>query len=213
MHHMFAVLPCRNRRTAAGKLWGASMLGVCAASITFHTSSGKWRDLGRKLDYWTIALSSNLLTRALYPNLPPVVTAASTALTPFKPFLVSAANAMAMESKFLQRSYQNPDLRGAQKLHSAACIAGMALFAVEDASVPHVPLVHASWHCLSALGTAMVNHVLHDAEQQYPELTLDALQLPSSEEQQRKQLEWRWQQQQQHQRAGELAPSGMQVLQ
>jgi predicted membrane channel-forming protein YqfA (hemolysin III family) len=43
---------CRRRRTAAGKLWGASMLGVCGASITFHVSSGKWRDLGRKLDYW-----------------------------------------------------------------------------------------------------------------------------------------------------------------
>jgi predicted membrane channel-forming protein YqfA (hemolysin III family) len=43
---------CRERRTAAGKLWGASMLGVCGASITFHVSSGKWRDLGRKLDYW-----------------------------------------------------------------------------------------------------------------------------------------------------------------
>jgi hypothetical protein len=43
---------CRQRRTAAGKLWGASMLGVCGGSITFHVSSGKWRDLGRKLDYW-----------------------------------------------------------------------------------------------------------------------------------------------------------------
>lgn len=43
---------CRRRRTAAGKLWGCSMLGVCGASITFHVSSGKWRDLGRKLDYW-----------------------------------------------------------------------------------------------------------------------------------------------------------------
>jgi hypothetical protein len=82
---------------------------------------------------------------------------------------------MAMESKFLQRSFENPDLRGAQKLHSAACLAGMAVFAVEDASVPHVPLVHATWHCLSALGTAMVNHVLADAEQLHPELTLDAL--------------------------------------
>eukprot|EP00878_Enallax_costatus_P005954 GHUV01006245.1.p1 GENE.GHUV01006245.1~~GHUV01006245.1.p1 ORF type:complete len:187 (+),score=43.09 GHUV01006245.1:2279-2839(+) len=184
------------------------MLGVCAASITFHVSSGKWRDLGRKLDYWTIALSSGLLTRALYPKLPPVATAASITLTPFKPFLVSASNAMAMESKFLQRSFQNADLLGAQKLHSAACIAGMALFAVEDASVPHVPLVHASWHCLSALGTAMVNYVLHDAEQQYPELTLDALQLPSTEQEQRQQMQQWKQQQQRH----DLAPSGSNML-
>ncbi|WIA21866.1 hypothetical protein OEZ85_004242 [Tetradesmus obliquus] len=165
----------RRRRTAAGKLWGCSMLGVCGASITFHVSSGKWRDLGRKLDYWMIAASSGLLTRALYPNLPPAATAATIALTPFRPFLVSAGNAMAMESKFLQRSFANPDLRGAQKLHSAACLAGMAVFAVEDASVPHVPLVHATWHCLSALGTSLVNAVLADAEELHPELTLDAL--------------------------------------
>jgi hypothetical protein len=92
-----------------------------------------------------------------------------------RPFLVSAGNAMAMESKFLQRSFANPDLRGAQKLHSAACLAGMAVFAVEDASVPHVPLVHATWHCLSALGTGLVNHVLADAEELHPELTLDAI--------------------------------------
>lgn len=70
------------------------------------------------------------------------------------------------------------DIRGAQKLHSAACLAGMAVFAVEDASVPHVPLVHASWHALSALSTSLVNTVLADVEQQYPELTLDALTLP-----------------------------------
>lgn len=69
----------------------------------------------------------------------------------------------------------NADLRGAQKLHSAACVAGMAVFALEDASVPHVPLVHASWHCLSALSTSLVNTVLADVEQQYPEFTLDAL--------------------------------------
>ncbi|KAF8057250.1 hypothetical protein HT031_006058 [Scenedesmus sp. PABB004] len=199
----------RRRRTAAGKLWAASMLGVCGASMTFHVSSGKWRDLGRKLDYWcaapaprcapcaalgprprprrprararadparrrrTIAASSGVLTRALYPRLPAPVTAASLALTPFRPFHVATANAVAMEAKFLARALQSPDLRGAQKLHSAACVAGMALFAVEDASVPHVPLVHATWHCLSALGTAYVNALLADAEEQFPQLTLD----------------------------------------
>jgi hypothetical protein len=72
---------------------------VSAASITFHSSSGKWRNLGRKLDYWTIAVSSGLLTRALYPRLHPAATAISLTSTPFKPFLVSAANAVAMESK------------------------------------------------------------------------------------------------------------------
>lgn len=81
------------------------------------------------------------------------------------------------------------DIRGAQKLHSAACLAGMAVFALEDASVPHVPLVHASWHCLSAFSTSLVNCALADVEEQYPHLTLDALQLPAgdSKQQQAKQ--------------------------
>lgn len=71
-------------------------------------SAGKSRELGRRVDYWMIALSSAMLTRALFPDLPPVVTAASLASTPFKPFLVTTGNALALEGKFLQRSLQNP---------------------------------------------------------------------------------------------------------
>jgi hypothetical protein len=55
-----------------------------------------------------IALSSAMLTRALFPSLHPVVTAASLASTPFKPFLVTTGNALALEGKFLQRGLQNP---------------------------------------------------------------------------------------------------------
>jgi hypothetical protein len=55
-----------------------------------------------------IAASSALLTRALFPNQPVAATAASLAATPFKPFLVTTGNALALEAKFLQRSLQNP---------------------------------------------------------------------------------------------------------
>jgi hypothetical protein len=55
-----------------------------------------------------IALSSAMLTRALFPGLPPVATALSLASTPFKPFLVTTGNALALEGKFLQRALQNP---------------------------------------------------------------------------------------------------------
>ena len=55
-----------------------------------------------------IALSSTMLTRALFPGLPPVATALSLASTPFKPFLVTTGNALALEGKFLQRALQNP---------------------------------------------------------------------------------------------------------
>lgn len=49
---------CRRRRGPQGRAWGASMLGVCAGSLAFHASSGGWRSLGRKVDYWAIAASS-----------------------------------------------------------------------------------------------------------------------------------------------------------
>jgi hypothetical protein len=79
-------------------------------------------------------------------------------------------------------------------------MAGMAVFALEDASVPHVPLVHASWHALSAFSTSLVNHVLADVEQQSPELTLDALTLPEERKQHK--------QQQQRQGGVAAAPAG-----
>jgi hypothetical protein len=89
-----------------------------------------------------------------------------TALTPFKPFIVSFANTMAMELKFLHTSFQNPALRPAQRLHSAAALLGLGAFFLEDA-MPKLPLCHATWHCLSALGCATTNAILADAEQQF----------------------------------------------
>lgn len=79
-------------------------------------SAGKCRELGRRLDYWMIASSSALLTRALYPGLPAVATALSLASTPFKPFLVTTGNAMAMEGKFLHRALHNPG-----EVHGTSC--------------------------------------------------------------------------------------------
>lgn len=48
-------------------------------------------------------MSSNMLLRAVVPNVPPGFTVASVALTPFKPFLVSFLNSAVMEYKFLLR--------------------------------------------------------------------------------------------------------------
>lgn len=42
----------RRRNTAAGKLWAASMCGVGIGSMTFHSSAGRWRQWGRRVDYW-----------------------------------------------------------------------------------------------------------------------------------------------------------------
>ena len=89
----------RQRKTAQGRAWGASMLGVCAGSLAFHASSGDWRSAGRKVDYWAIAASSceqglgswargcasykSCLPRATY--LPPVPRSARTPRAPRMP--------------------------------------------------------------------------------------------------------------------------------
>lgn len=50
--------PRSTRTTHHGRAWSASMLGVAAGSVAFHSTSGCWRLLGRKADYWAIAASS-----------------------------------------------------------------------------------------------------------------------------------------------------------
>ena len=56
----------------------------------------RWRNFGRKLDYWAISLSSTALLRAVTP-VPARMTAAAVALTPFQPFVVTACNGAAIE--------------------------------------------------------------------------------------------------------------------
>jgi hypothetical protein len=47
----------RNRRTEAGKLWGASIAGVGVASGVYHATSGRAKHWARKMDFWAIAYS------------------------------------------------------------------------------------------------------------------------------------------------------------
>jgi hypothetical protein len=143
----------------------------------------------------------------VFPNVPAAATIAGTLATPFKPFLVSFANTMAMELKFLhrwapgwalgwaaagsrrcpggaarlrrpalphrhphhrppaRRSFHNPKLQTPQRIHSAAALLGLGAFFLED-MCPQLPLCHATWHCLSALGCATTNAILADAEEQ-----------------------------------------------
>ena len=56
-HH--AVLPLSSfsypfTYTQTVQVWGASMMGVGMASAGFHASRGKWRTLGRRMDYWWV---------------------------------------------------------------------------------------------------------------------------------------------------------------
>ena len=153
----------RARAAPEGRAWSASLLGVAAGSLAFHASSGRWRCVGRRVDYWMISASSALLTRAIYPRQPASVTLASLLATPFRPFAVSALHTAAMEARFLRRALAEPALRPAQRAHSAAALAGMALFFLEDAR-PHVPMVHPAWHLCSAAATNAVHALLADCE-------------------------------------------------
>jgi len=70
----------------------------------------------------------------------------------------------AMETAFLQRASKDTALSRAQRLHSLAGLAGMALFFVED-SVPHIPFVHCSWHLCSAAATNSIHALLKAVEE------------------------------------------------
>ncbi len=59
--------PCRHRESTAGVQFGASLLGVGLAATAYHASSGKLRKHLRKLDYWSISLSTTAAVRAALP--------------------------------------------------------------------------------------------------------------------------------------------------
>lgn len=155
----------KNRRSSFGKAWGWSLLGVGAASTAFHASSGPIRPWCRRLDFWTISGASNLMLRAIYPNqVPPALTTLGLLATPFRPFLVSFVNTSLMEAKYIHRARKNPKLRKAWGIHAAATLLGLSCFVLEDVR-PDIPLMHSSWHCLSAVAVATINNLAADVEE------------------------------------------------
>ncbi|KAK9828505.1 hypothetical protein WJX72_000442 [[Myrmecia] bisecta] len=149
--------------TSEGKMYGASIMGVGAGAVVYHTSPNKYRNLGRKIDYWCIGLSSTALMRAVLPSTPPVATAAAIFMTPFQPFVVASANALAVEAHYLKRAKQRGDLKRAHQLHITTGVLGMFCFVLEEV-YPKIPLVHTAWHGLSAFGMAGMNHLVADTE-------------------------------------------------
>lgn len=143
----------RRRETQVGKLYGASLLGVGAASMAFHATSDHCKAICRKLDYWSIALSSILVMRAVNPGLPPAVSYGCAALVPFQPFAVTFANTSHMEVDFCRAAVRHKALRRPHLLHSAAGVAGLGCFYMEEAD-PEAPYVHGCWHVLSAVSLA-----------------------------------------------------------
>lgn len=153
----------KKRQTANGKLYGASLMGVGAASMTFHASRGRMRSIARKMDYWTIALSTACMNRAVFPHVHPLVWSLGILFIPFRPFAVSSANTSAMEVEYLRRARKNPDLRPAQLIHSSTCGLGLGCFCCEERA-PKTPLLHAVWHLTACLSCATTNGLLADVE-------------------------------------------------
>jgi hypothetical protein len=153
----------RKRQTAEGRVFGASLVGVGAGSMTYHASRGRWRAFGRKLDYWAIALASAALVRASRPGTPKAATALSLVLTPFQPFAVVSTNGAVAEVDFLRRAQRRPHLRRAHRLHIATSLAGGAAFVGEEFA-PRTPLIHTAWHLLSAASLVANGAFLADIE-------------------------------------------------
>lgn len=85
----------RARKTPQGKRFGSSMVSVGMAATAYHAASGDLRCALRKLDYWTIAVASTRMVRALFPAASlklRALNAASWALMPFQPTAVSTVN-------------------------------------------------------------------------------------------------------------------------
>mmetsp|Transcript_1779 Transcript_1779/g.5168 ORF Transcript_1779/g.5168 Transcript_1779/m.5168 type:complete len:295 (+) Transcript_1779:234-1118(+) len=153
----------RTQRSAEGRLYGASLAAVGAGSGIYHSSRGKYRSLGRKIDYWAIALASAALVRASRPGTPRLATATSIVLTPFQPFAVVSINAAVVEADFLRRAIRRPELRRAHRLHMGASLLGGAAFVGEE-FFPKAPLIHTAWHLMSAVGLAATGCFLDDID-------------------------------------------------
>ncbi|KAK9827592.1 hypothetical protein WJX81_001932 [Elliptochloris bilobata] len=89
----------RNSSTDAGRLYGASVVGVGAGAMAFHATNGEARCWGRRLDYWVIAMSAAALSRIVYPSVPQH-TRISLALVPFQPLAVTIANGVSIQAEF-----------------------------------------------------------------------------------------------------------------
>ena len=115
---------------------------------------------------WCIAACTSFLSRAVFPDrVPPLLTAASLALTPFYPKQIMGANTLAMEVAYLRRARVDPSMRRPQLAHSLCAVAGLAAFAAED--LRPLPFIHSLWHAFSVAATFSTNYLLADVEARY----------------------------------------------
>ncbi|DBB00126.1 hypothetical protein WJX77_004254 [Trebouxia sp. C0004] len=159
----------RHRESAAGVQFGASLLGVGLAATAYHASSGKLRKHLRKLDYWSISLSTTAAVRAALPAKSQARARLSSigllALVPFQPSAVTAINASIAQVEFARCSQKCPTLRSAHRRQAASLAAGLACFGLEDVAMQHnMGFVHAMWHCLACYAVSSANALIKHKE-------------------------------------------------
>lgn len=121
----------------------------------------------RKLDYYSIAYTSCVLRSATGLRAHPALSLAAAALTPLKPTLVTGANLMAIEARYLVSALAHPPLRAWFKAHAATAAVGIGCFAFEDILVLGMgapPVLHSLWHSLSALSLGLIGPLLAHCE-------------------------------------------------
>ncbi|KAJ4836194.1 hypothetical protein Tsubulata_013732 [Turnera subulata] len=148
------------RKNPSTKLYANSLIGVGVASSLYHSSRGRVRKYLRWLDYTMIATATLCLSRALRNENPPkLLMAASAALLPVQPMMVSAVHTGMMEMAFAKRASEDPQLRKAHTLHKMSSLVGGALFIADDV-FPKTPYLHAGWHLAAAIGVVTCNKLL-----------------------------------------------------
>ncbi|XP_057997043.1 uncharacterized protein LOC110651001 isoform X2 [Hevea brasiliensis] len=85
------------RKNLHTKLYANSLIGVGVASSLYHSSRGKIRKYLRWFDYTMIAAATICLSRALRNENPKFLMAASAALLPIQPLMVSVVHTGMME--------------------------------------------------------------------------------------------------------------------
>lgn len=158
----------RRHKTPEGRNYAYSMLAVGGAATAYHISSGMPRRVFRKLDYYSIAVSSVFMMKALWPQKTWLKHGLrfTTLAIPFKPFVVSTAHTLAMQAEFARQAAKHKSIRPHFKLHTAAAAASAVAFALEDVLLERgFGHVHGIWHCLAAFGVATTGALVEHKEQ------------------------------------------------
>ena len=121
-----SVLGCSGSGAGTSILPAASSTVPCYQLQTTPSSAG---------------VSTSLLSRAVFPQMPRWVTAASIAAVPFQPLSVSFGNTIACEIEYLRRRKESPRMTKQQLRHAAMSLAGLGFFVAEEV-LPKTPHIH-----------------------------------------------------------------------